>query len=961
MFISYIPGLFGATLAKRDGGGSTGATSLPFGTILGIALGCGGVFLAGILLILLIGLAKRKDQQERRRLAEEIQAGQEELDFKSAIQSTFLLKSISVGHIQQTPTSHLGISQITNSWKSISIALPKYEQGGPTAHQNPKSTVSLNQIAPPGYIMAPESDSKWPRGTSSKVLRNKVLVSTENPDQPTPHPPSNRPPWYSHQRRANSETQLSSILRSTSQRLKAANRRSLTRTMSTFARLPGSPPSQRPPPIPPFKQTTESREALIGEEIRYSESVRSSVYEAYLNRTPSMEKQSLKNAGHAGSKRARSPTPSDGSQDSLCAYGTPDLIIPAPLTFPSKQHSGREQRHPMSISKDPKELSLILRKNSRASVQPIASRNSMAEIKKKNICQSTPNISFQRSILLGGKNVLSPCFRKRKFKDRGRFMFAKQPLVRNAQPIPPPHQRSESQSTIATNESQERNPFQWAPHEYIQIRPRQLSPKDKGRRKGHKRSNVIRMSNLSRPQSVISVDVVPEEPEVLSPLRFSIPSGLPLRVMEPTKSPSPSPSTSQRNSMRPPTTSTFNPSVTAPDLRRRSSSKLPVPSSQDTSSPALLVCNYYAETSGGSEDEFFKSRRSLTLTSHAPSRSRNHDRNYSADQALHQEPQTLISFPPPILAPRSVSIPPRPLPSRVVSPPILLHSSSPAPPLLTMPIPGHLTGPRSPPTRSKSSVSPPPRESLQASIGMLRRMNSEISHYSNISNSSYATSDADPSPRSRDPSPELPPHRSFALSPSRLRDNEECEDSRGRSRGSQHYLSIGQSPKYNRRNSRAPDRRDSHYVYKERRRLRMMEELERAIEEPDDLMPVREVSSPNVHAPGSNNHKSALGLRFPTPNMSSAGITMVRTLPALALPPLPLSIPSNQPSQNEQQEKERREESPRKRKSVRWSDTTPTPRSATHSIRRESKMEHPSPVTPPKGLGITFNYRELAV
>ncbi|KAH6665720.1 hypothetical protein B0J14DRAFT_432864, partial [Halenospora varia] len=432
------------------------------------------------------------------------------------------------------------------------------------------STMTLNQVAPPGYIVAPESDSKWLRRSSSKVLKNKVVVSTEEPnDKVKPPSPAKGPKWHRHQRRSNSETQLSSILRSTSQRLKAAHRRSLTRTMSTFARLPGSPPSQRPP-TPPFKQQTESREALIDSEISYAESERSSVYESYMRRTPSLGKSS-RNSGHVGSKRDRSTSPSGDSDNSLCALGTPDLVIPAPLTSPSKQYARREQRHTMSISKNPKELSLLLRKNSRHPHRiSLSSDPFYSEVKSSKPVFPIAHAQGPRPLYV----------RKATF---GQYATSIRPLSYtsplrdvsgNAQPVPPiHHSRSASQSTAGTDDSPERNPFQWDPQEAMRIRPRPLSPKRNGsRKKGHRRSNVIRMSNLSRPQSAISVDVVPEEPEdEPSPLRFSIPSGLPFRVMEPTKSPSPSPSTvSRQHSMRPPSTSTFNPSYTSADLRRNS-------------------------------------------------------------------------------------------------------------------------------------------------------------------------------------------------------------------------------------------------------------------------------------------------------------------------------------------------------------------------------------------------------
>ena len=64
--------------------------------------------------------------------------------------------------------------------------------------------------------------------------------------------------------------------------------------------------------------------------------------------------------------------------------------------------------------------------------------------------------------------------------------------------------------------------FQWFPQVAIHARATQTSPKQPHlKRKGHKRSNVIRMSNLSRPTS--RVDIIAEEPEEVSHFKCNDP------------------------------------------------------------------------------------------------------------------------------------------------------------------------------------------------------------------------------------------------------------------------------------------------------------------------------------------------------------------------------------------------------------------------------------------------------
>ncbi|KAH8656585.1 hypothetical protein BGZ60DRAFT_434958 [Tricladium varicosporioides] len=1025
MLSLYLKSAWRAFIRQRDvsaasASGKPLALSLP--VIVGIALG-GALIILSILLVILIRRVRKTDHLERQRIATEIQDREEQVEFKASIQYAQPLElnppkqlsgnsfepfgdtadefvEINLDTPPKTRTTDFGHCSKAKSPPKLryrysnSPPKPKVKrssgQGGgfhysgirdswplvsgmplPFLPSQSQSAMILNQVAPPGYIVAPESDSKWLRRSSSKVMKNKVIVLMEEPGDGVKPPSSTKgSKWHNPQCRSNSETELSSILRSTSQRLRAAHRLSLTHTMSTLVQLPGPPPSQRPP-TPPSKKQAKSREALIDNEVSYAESEHSSVFESYMRRTPSSEKLS-KNSEYAERKCDRSKSHSGNSVDSFCGPRAPDLVLPVPLASSSKRYTARDQRHTMNISKNPKELSLPLRKNSPKSIWSPVSRNSMVEAKKASSA-SLNRISLLSDPFYSEVKSLEPVFstvhvqaprplyaRKATFDQYGasiKSLSSTSPLQDvsgNTQPVPPKHNPwLASLPMNETDDSLERNLSPWDPKKTMRIQPEPQSPKHHASQKqDHKRSNIVRMPNLSRSQNAISANVVPEEYEDEPfPLKLSIPSGLPIHVMEPEKSPSPSPSTtSRRHSMRPPSTSAFKPSCTSLDLRHNSSNRLLeciTKESQQIQPPDLSVKNCLTEQPSSLEDEF-QSRSSTTASlAHSRTTSQCHNRKTS-------EPRTLTSFSTPVINPRSISISAQPSSTShtIISPPPLSHFQppSPVPPIFTMPIPGHLIGPRSLPTRFNSSTSPS-RNSLRASIGLLRRMNSEGSHYSNT----YLASDIYSPISSSIESPELSAYRSSALSPYprllNLSSDGYGEDkesgSRGRGYGSQYYLSIDQreSPQYQ-WNHCAPGKRNSHLLY-ERGGQRKIEELEHVIEDPDELTAAREVSSPSstvltlghiptirwasnlciVSSPPKSNFNSPVQASLPPTNLHLSLNAYAPTASTSTLPP-------------------------QKPKYVRWSDAIPS--TAATSAGRESKLEHLSPRTPPRGLGISF-------
>jgi len=633
-------------------------------------------------------------------------------------------------------------------------------------------------------------------------------------------------------------------------------------------------------PSPPQSRATESREVLL--DATENQSNDSSINDTSRTQTPSPNKKVARSAGQVYRKRGRSPTPTGSDDDSLCGVDTPDLVIPAQLTSPSKL--GRsEQRHRISISSVRTDLTAL--------VEPEASRVSVLTLRSRGSVTDNSKLAIPHRISLASDPFYSSVKSSRvssstKIQGPRPLYIRKATFGQEATSERPPSGGSVLQdisgnqmSPVNTPRSsipaaEDPNPFQWSPQETMQISTPQASPKrSNSRRKGHKRSNIIRLSGLSRPSSVC---IVPEEAGIeSSPSKFQT-SHLTLRMVEPSPSLA---SISSRNSfvmrpltiIRPPSAANFNPSLTVPEITSRSGASSPTLGLIDYS-PTLSVCNYYS-IENTSEDEFFKhARSSTTLKSRRHCRSLSDERSFGPDSLVSFPALSTISMPP-------VGSPPMPLSQISVSGRSLVSSipSLPAPPLLTFHVPSNLIGPRTQPRKDPPSILAS-RNSLQTSIGQLRRMNSEVSSYSTVS-----TPDEDDSPSLPERSPDRPAVR-----------------------GSKAYLSLGK------KDSSLSTKRRSEKVEERKRRRRAHSSVQ---EEDDDsqLTTVCEVSSPTALR---SNGLNIQNLRFPT--ISSIG-TPGKTPPKEIVTPVKGDI---------------------------WADTMAKP--ALSGTRRESRMEHPSPQTPPK-------------
>lgn len=972
-----------------------GSANLSVPAIIGIAVAA-ALFMFALLALGAMLLARRKHRLERTRMSEVKWDGMEELVLGKALRSTqspeiCFSRRLSFNSV---PPFEVGISPY--DWASKGLAqnpsMVKVKRGSthlgfmrrsdsrdswplPSNIQMSKleghSKLYQSQVATPRHIV---EDLKLPRRSRSRVSRRRSTISPvrTNLDMADPFIPDITPLRTLH-RRSTSENQLSTILRSTSQRLKAAHRRSLTRTMSALGRYPGSPPTERLS-TPPGRPTADSHKALVREQ--HTESRAGSVCDSHRIRSMSPPKRYLGRSARPVPPRSNSSTSSNESTDSLCGTKTPDLVIPASLASPSR-HLRREKRHKMQLSTESTKRSPVrIHNDTRQSLEPIGGQNLLVQKRGfqrislasdpfysvvKRSKPIIPNAQIQGPRPQPPRYIRKATFRQEETTERPQNFCSPLKDVSGNVQHPPENPQYESPIT---------NPFQWSPQEEMQARATQSSPvikRPSQHRKGHKRSNVIRMS-VARP--LCSVEMVPEEPGEESPLSLESPRQLAIRSLEPTENYPSSPES--RMSTRTPSSAVFKPSLRIPCPITSLENDSPTLGREDIRngqiySPTLSVCNYYTENGGGSEEGFFRDRSSKIINK-SIRKSRHHGRNYSVYLSLfptHQSQQerheTLLSFPAPsptnsttpvLTSPTGKSLPS--IDFSRSSAGIQLHSSmtaTAAPPLLTLSTPTHLPSPRQDPSKpdsrnhsknNKSNNASPPRDSVQASVAILRRMNSEASQYSTTSSPSDSHS------------PTLPANRP---SISRF---EQFED-QGRARpSSKHYLSLGSSnlaPKekerlvlFEKTKQRAGEKRDSHRVYKERMK-RLSEEIKREERDMKELTPVREVSSP---APGGN-ALGIIGLRFPklssegrsrpTPpreKRMTVGVQLYEDSPSKSLAVKVVDI-DDSPGINGGQE--------------RWSDVMSKPQHA--AIRRESKMEHPNPKTPPKWV-LSLGSIELA-
>lgn len=593
------------------------------------------------------------------------------------------------------------------------------------------STITLNQVAPPGYMIPP--DPQYPSRAYSRGSKTKVLKDADRPNA--------RARRRNDRRAVASENQLSTILRSTSERLNHRSRshsrgKSLSRTLTSFSRSGPPPPTRWPSPT---RIGNESQEVLIDKmssttrkSSKSTASVDSSTLEEIIC-TPNPRRKVARAPGMTFQKSEISPAGSSGSDDSMFTAPLPEAVMPAPLTSPSKRVC-RGLNRPGSIRSDSATTSTssLIQKGSRASVLAFgvpASRHSQASLHVP--AASDPfysggqsNASFPS---LGSFREPRPLYIRKSGPQKSLSFISPlkemSPLQDISGNIQTPTRRDVRSSPVPPVD----NPFSWSPQAMQSSRRSSPLRSDQVRKKGHKRSMTIRMS--VQPSRPTSVAVVPEESEEeMSPFRFHAPSAG-VRMVEPSKSPSLSPNPeSQGVTNRPPSSPVFQPHIFVPPrnsvMGRTTTSPTkdlqifsptlpaPPPSPKRLSkqySPTLPPVNYYAEDPA-EDDIFFEARRSMD-THHKRERSMP---PLFSPTAIFEE---MLAFPsqkpnaPPALSPNSEIV--RTLQTRNVSPntEILQAIEGRLSPALLTPIePSYHTEPTLPMPKSDSPISlPPPR------------------------------------------------------------------------------------------------------------------------------------------------------------------------------------------------------------------------------------------------------------
>ncbi|CZT11719.1 hypothetical protein WAI453_004355 [Rhynchosporium graminicola] len=1049
-----------------------GATTLPLGVILGIAIG-GALLLFTILVTIGIVHVKRKHRRQQNETEEATEDGNVDIDLKTALRST---RPPNVSIVQRSsfnPFLPLSEQQLRDEWDRYDALQKAYLErskspGGfyrnsslslrdswplmsnnSEGHSPEQTKVVLSPVAPPGYVVP---DPRWPTRGSS-LMKRKNSQDRSKSASPTKDPyPMDIMPYRKIHRRSTSENQLSTILRSTSQRLKATQRQSMNRTLTTLGRSPGLPPTERLP-TPPMRKTPGNRETLVDEEnVGSVGSSIGSIFDIYAQ-TPSPKKKHLRKFSKQSPVGLLSPPESVDSPDSLCISKSPDVVLPAPLTSRSRSPSrsarnvltnqpGSDARdNPPQIYED-LDLTFFARdpEESKEDIKILSSPHCASlsgDPFYSSVKSSKPMTPSPRSQVSRPMHSRKATFGQEATPDRPASFYS--PLRTVSGNVQSPSKRELPELPTTT----EPNPFQWQPSEANQTRATPSNPKTmSNRRKGHKRSNVIRMSGFSRPTS--TVEIVPEEAAEASTVEFNVPRHSPsLRAEVPQEFSPTRLLSSRKTTQRPPSTATFNPNLIIPAISSWSEDDSPTlgaDTPRETGySPTLSICNYYAVKDFNPEEDFLKPGISRSFQP-SPSviKSRRHGRNYSADIAFFPTPQfqqflqeRLLSFPPrpteaspANVAPTAIltSTPTSQALSNTTSTMSGFHSSAATPALPILTVPSHLTGPRSePPKHTTATLSPPPcTESMLSTISMLRRMNSQVS---TLSSTSHANMDSSTqlAESSRSPAPK---DISRGLDVNIIEENDKefdplnqeidaSPEERGRSRGSQHYLSLGQvspsksalyrarekSTVRNSKNTRPrPERIDSHRIHKERKKRRteemngggMIDELEIVQESPGSSPPTG-ANKVLVVGNGSGNGNGSIGnngLKFPTlssegsvgatPPRDGARLSALRLVTPdsqdtsllntntntnlkttttssnsiflqtitsddphfLASPKDTLTLTTNILNSKTDNSKTNSSTPPR------WSDAMT--KATMTSTRHESKMEHPSPLTPPK-------------
>lgn len=746
-----------AVKRQADGGSAIDTTTLPIGAIIVIAI-IGSALLFGVLTTIVMEVLRSRYKRKKRPRDLDLSDDNDE-DIRDALRSTRppdIGLEARIQHkppyaatgsratawpeprfygpqldnpVSMPPAYAFEITGLRDSWPMVGWVqshpnMPQYINKHPTIN----SANVENRTSYSAFLYSADNEPAWPQPTFSRP--GSITVRTDRR--------SNR--WSNHSakssvtslerllanRKSVSDGQLTSILRSTSQRLKAARRRPISRTMNFLSEVSDISPAAQPP-SPSRDQNGDGPVVLVDNDyVSLVDSVPSSI----LNRasqTPDPQKMILRTAESVQEIEKRtSPMASELSEvDSLCSSKIPDSYIPAALSSPSKRGVEVGQGHEMSISSTVDPLTgidqdegwpLVALADDSGNANPSLSNSlssandpflSVDTTTKRRLNSKSPkgprpltkrNTAIQQNSKTDGWEVPFPRLRPMSGN-------LKSPNQLNLGPV------------VSATETQESS-FYWSAH-FSKSLALYSNQKPTGtRQKGHKRSSTVRLSNLSRPASV---SVILEESEKgTAPTHKDVTKGmyanyLPLPERETSGSVIPN-QNSYPNS-RPPSISTFQPFLTSLSTMASINDTIPSegfsatkPFSDSYSSGDPFRFNYLG-----------RSERSESPTlSTKKARRRGHD--FSVD--LTQARDNALLEAPTLTFPSD-----KPLTHSKFAPVKFSTSDACHEPPATTAFTSHVHEPSSPPA-------PEANGSITASISLLRRMNSEVSAYSTASASS---------------------------------------------------------------------------------------------------------------------------------------------------------------------------------------------------------------------------------
>ncbi|KAI9744156.1 MAG: hypothetical protein M1818_002308 [Claussenomyces sp. TS43310] len=810
--VELMAGLFTRQSNAGPFGGTTQTISLSQGDIVGIAV-AGGFVIFGVLTLMLMHVARKHHRRKYVRRPLDLDTDTEVTQDVRSIMPAEMVSTRSINKPFITTdkiNSAAGRREVAKREPMSSrtnLVPPSYHITGlrdswplVSMNQSPEVPMTLD-----GRLLEPNSpEAAYYAAATTTLLRPPEQVHSRVSGLNTNMRPSQSAQLSvftdkrrSFGRRSVSENQLTSILRSTSQRLRDVRRRPVSRALSILSQGSGQPPEEKLP-SPPKNTHGDSREVLVtlDQTEDYAESVKSSVLDMF-SRTPSPARKVSRNAG-SGKRQGRAPPVVDVSDDdSMYGANTPDIVIPAALTSPSKSKVRMEQRLKMRISSAESPVSIKIREDNRTSNSAFGGRDIFGNSQTAGQARLNDDPFVSKESSRRPLNDKSSYNEDKYCSSHGKAAFGQDSSLRSESPILPLKVLSGNIShpnNAFPGDKLLMNPFSWTNDTQLVVK-KSPSPQKPAisRLRGHQRSKTIRLSGLLT-QNVESV--VEESENELYPKFEVAPTTIRLVDSVPDLSAkatpgSPTSDYSRIRTSRPPSVARFSTFLGASaDSTQNGLSSSLVKTEEHTPATHSTTMSFYNLYSSQDAPGVTPSALPTSPPRSLKEKNVRHGRDPSISGS-RSPGNASFTFPAP-------SVPVLEMPLH--GPTVLKSSNEPLSPfdgpvsgdrpLFTIAPPSisRVHGPRSPPR----SIS---RDSMQYSIVLLRRMNSDVSFVSD------AGSPGD------EGSPTLPALRGGGISPTK----------KGGKKPSNCYLSMGRHVRTSSHLS-SPSRRFEHFEQQGRER-----------------------------------------------------------------------------------------------------------------------------------------------